>query len=602
MPFKFLATLVVRRWGRQAVPGPVRGAHRGASLIELLIAIAGLLLVFASVVLLVNFASEVLANNKARAGALALANERMEYLRSLSYDAIGTQGGIPAGSVAQREVVVLNGIAYTRRTLVLYVDDPADGLGSADSTGITADYKRARVEVSWQVRGASSSVALVSNFSPKGIESLSGGGTLRLTAIDALGQAIAGASVRVVNNATNPAIDATYYTDTGGEVIVPGAPAASEYEIYVSKSGYSTAQTYSASSTNPNPSPAHLTVVEGNTTQATFAIDRVAQKTIVTRAPVTQGTFTDGFDDESQLASLASTVVATGTLMLMASTSGEFVPAGTGTSVTIAPSGLVQWKQLSWNAAVPASTTLRVGVLYDSGGSVFVRVPDTVLPGNSLGFSASPVDLTTLSPTTYPALRLEAVLATQDTATSAVLTDWTLTYDAGFTPIGNVTFHMRGAKIIGDNGGVPVYKFTATGTTDSAGTYTFSNLEWDTYTLSVPESSGYDVTEYCPPQPRGIAPDSMVTTAISLAPNTPHSLRVVVRDSSNAVLEGASVRVMRPGYDVTRTTTSCGQAYFGGLAEESDYTIVVSHPSFPPQTLAEQAVAGDTVIEVTLAP
>src|SRR3989344_4871249 len=92
--------------------------QRGITLIDTLVGSALMLLVFVGIAATFRLSIDVVTNNKARAGAIALGNERMEYLRSLSYSQIGVIGGIPAGNVPQEEEVVYNGITYTRRTMV----------------------------------------------------------------------------------------------------------------------------------------------------------------------------------------------------------------------------------------------------------------------------------------------------------------------------------------------------------------------------------------------------------------------------------------------------------------------------------------------------
>ncbi|KKW30258.1 MAG: hypothetical protein UY74_C0046G0010, partial [Candidatus Kaiserbacteria bacterium GW2011_GWC2_52_8b] len=114
---------------------------RGITLIDALVGTALMLLVFVGIAGVFQVSLDVVINSKIRAGAIALLNERMEYLRSLSYTQIGVEGGIPSGIVPQVETVSWNGVNYIRRTSVLYSDDPGDGLGEADENGIIADYK-----------------------------------------------------------------------------------------------------------------------------------------------------------------------------------------------------------------------------------------------------------------------------------------------------------------------------------------------------------------------------------------------------------------------------------------------------------------------------
>ncbi|HDO23686.1 MAG TPA: hypothetical protein ENG99_00520, partial [bacterium] len=154
----------------------------GFSLIETLIGTALMLVVFVSIFGVFNMGIKIVGKSKAKAGAIALATERMELIRNLPYKDVGTAGGLVPGNIPQTESIVLNGINYTRSVFVQYVDDPKDGIGANDENGVTADYKIARVEVNWP--GAASPVIFVSNIIPKGIETVAGGGTLKLNVFD----------------------------------------------------------------------------------------------------------------------------------------------------------------------------------------------------------------------------------------------------------------------------------------------------------------------------------------------------------------------------------------------------------------------------------
>lgn len=260
----------------------IKQSQKGSSLIDVIVGITIFVIVFLGIFGIFKLSIELVASSKAKTGALALANEQMEFLRSLPYDTVGTIGGIPFGNIPQEETIVLNQSIYTRRTFVQYVDDPKDGLGAGDENSITADYKIVKVELGWTIKGTERKFSLVSNIVPKGMETLAGGGILTINAIDAFGIPLAGAEVAIKNNDTNPIIDLTTFTSGSGKVTLPGAPAASNYEITVTKSGYSAAKTYDADDGNPNPDPGHLTVAEGETTSSSFAIDVLSQKTVRT--------------------------------------------------------------------------------------------------------------------------------------------------------------------------------------------------------------------------------------------------------------------------------------------------------------------------------
>ncbi|NBD73719.1 hypothetical protein GVX82_01610 [Patescibacteria group bacterium] len=572
--------------------------ERGTTLVELIVALFVMVLMMGAMAGLFLAAAEILSGNKARAGAITLAQDQVEYLRSLSYFEVGTVGGIPPGVASSSQVIDLNGVRYTVRTLIQYVDDPEDGLGGADATGVTADYKRAKVEVSWLQDGETASLALVTNIVPVGIESLSGGGTLRLSVIDPLGSPIQGALVEVDNTSIATTVDTSALTNADGDVIFPGAPVGTGYEISVSRAGYSSAQTHTIPGGSGSPSP--LSVVDGASTPETFIIDELATLTIETRQPVTAGSSSDTFLDPSGLSSLASTTVAGGVLTV-ASTSGLYPSAATATSVTIAPGGLASWRELTWSASSSASSTVRVRVLTDAGGT-FAPLSDAILPGNSGGFSGGLVDLSGVDPAVHDALRLEARFLTSDPSTRAELSAWALSFDAGLTPEPNVAFAIQGARDIGSIGATPVLKFDEVGSTDAGGQIVYDPIEFDSYTVTIDPAEGLDVAEYCPEHPIGVSGGEDEELTITVVPDTAHSALVRVTDDVGDPLPDASVTLARPGLSEVRTTTSCGQAHFAGLVSATDYELEVTHPSFSPTTRTGEEVAGDTTFDVSLVP
>lgn len=143
---------------------------RGIGLIEVVVGTALLTIVFVGFFGVLQLGTRLATDNKARTGALSLALERMEYIRSLSYGNIGTVGGDPVGTLIVSEPLTLNGVSYTRRTYIVYVDDAKDGVGGSDTNGITDDYKRAKVEVSWAGKADTRTSSLVTDITPLGIE------------------------------------------------------------------------------------------------------------------------------------------------------------------------------------------------------------------------------------------------------------------------------------------------------------------------------------------------------------------------------------------------------------------------------------------------
>lgn len=75
---------------------------------------------------------------------------------------------------------------------------------------------------------------------------------------------------------------------------------------------------------------------------------------------------------------------------------------------------------------------------------------------------------------------------------------------------------------------------------------------------------------------------------------------MTVRDAAGELLQGASVRLVRTGTDLTETASACGQAHFASLAEAADYTVTVSKTGYQSATYENVDVSGDATIEASL--
>lgn len=244
-------------------------------MIETIVAIAVLGMFFASIGIILQGVLENIGSSRVRATALALAQQKMEIIRNLSYANVGTAGGIPQGPIVQTEQVTINNLVFTVKTSVIYVDDPFDGVMPADL--INTDYKRARVEITWSGAYPSRTpVALVTNIVPKGIESIVGGGTLLIQVFNGSGLPVSNATITIDNTAVTPAIHMQTLTNTDGLIVIPGAPACITcYKISVTKQNYSTDKTYTTTEV-ANPLQPVATVIAGSLTQISFAIDEVS--------------------------------------------------------------------------------------------------------------------------------------------------------------------------------------------------------------------------------------------------------------------------------------------------------------------------------------
>ena len=172
-------------------------SQRGAGLLEVVVGVALTTVVFVGFFGVLQLGTRLASDSKARTTALALANERVEFLRSLVYDDIGTleggdqnngHGNDPddydegnpghGGSLGDDfdlfstyyETITLNGVEYTRRSLVTFIDDASDGQSGHDEDHERDDYKVIKVSVWWDSRGEQQEVSLVTNAAPPVIE------------------------------------------------------------------------------------------------------------------------------------------------------------------------------------------------------------------------------------------------------------------------------------------------------------------------------------------------------------------------------------------------------------------------------------------------
>lgn len=247
----------------------------GFTMIETIVGLATMLIFFAAVAAIFQNILTNIGTSRVRTVALALAQEKMELIRNLPFSDIGTIGGIPQGMISPSETVTINNQQFTITTSIIYIDDPFDQIAPSDT--INTDYKRVRIEITWGgVYPSRIPVSLITNFAPKGIETVAGGGTLFITVINSSGNPIQNATVTVNNDTVLPPIHMQTLTNANGIVVLPGTPACiSCYRITVSKTAYSQDRTYSTGEV-ANPLMPDPTVIEGSITQVTFSIDELS--------------------------------------------------------------------------------------------------------------------------------------------------------------------------------------------------------------------------------------------------------------------------------------------------------------------------------------
>ena len=92
--------------------------------------------------------------------------------------------------------------------------------------------------------------------------------------------------------------------------------------------------------------------------------------------------------------------------------------------------GRPTWGEVTWGTTEPNGTDVKLQILYATTSVCNVLIPNGALAGNSTGFdvSSTPLDLTSLSTTTYSSICLRATL-TSGNASTPTLNDWTLSWE-----------------------------------------------------------------------------------------------------------------------------------------------------------------------------
>lgn len=251
------------------------------SLINVLVGITIIIIAFLGIWNMFNFSLKIVAENKFRTIASAIATEKLETIRNLSYDDIGTVAGIPAGAIPQTDSITRNSAPFTVTTKIFYIDDPYDNLVPDDLLG--ADYKKIKISVDWAGRAFAPAVTSYSTISPKGVETDVEGGTIRIIVFNASGQAIPSADVQIINTTLDPVINITSITDQSGILLRPGSPVTDDksYEITASKTGYTTDKTYPETDETEATKP-HVQVLEDQIAEKSLTIDLVSAFNITT--------------------------------------------------------------------------------------------------------------------------------------------------------------------------------------------------------------------------------------------------------------------------------------------------------------------------------
>lgn len=256
--------------------------NAGTTLVETLVAIAFFVGVSTALYGVYQKVSNLLAVIKVKTVAANIANEQLEIIRNLSYSSVGTSGGIPSGSLPQNQTVTRDGITFDVSITVRNIDQTYDGtLGGNPNDTSPADNKFVDVEVSCAECKYTNPVSFSTIVAPKNLELASNNGALFVQVFDANGLPVSEADVTVTNSSVLPSVNLTDETDVDGMLRIIDVPPSSQYDVSVTKNGYSSSRTYtSAELSGSTPITPQAFVATQAITQISLAIDELSTLTV----------------------------------------------------------------------------------------------------------------------------------------------------------------------------------------------------------------------------------------------------------------------------------------------------------------------------------
>jgi prepilin-type N-terminal cleavage/methylation domain-containing protein len=256
------------------------GRQRGVTLIEVLIGVAIFAIVSGAVYQAYAGVVTIVTTAQYTSAAVSVIESRVEMVRNMRYQDVGTVGGVPVGLLPQTEEVALGSQSFTLTTTIRNIDDPFDGTVSGNPLDLNpADYKLVQFDMTCDTCARTAPLSMVTYVAPKTLENESRNGSMEISVIDASGNPVPQATLHVVNTHTSPVIDLTTTADNNGKLLLLSlATGSAVYEITASKPGYSSDWTWQLD--NPaNALKPHATVATQQLTLQTMVIDRVSTMT-----------------------------------------------------------------------------------------------------------------------------------------------------------------------------------------------------------------------------------------------------------------------------------------------------------------------------------
>lgn len=575
----------------------------GATLVEVLISIVIFSIFSFGILAAFILTFRIIGLVERKITATQIAQGEIEKIRNIPYLEVGTIGAaLPysAGILEPFATKNLNGKTYNIERKIKFISDPTD-----QDEECLLDYKKAEISVSFSDI-FSGKVTLTTDIFPKDkTEELQAciqqpAGILSVQVIDALGSFISLPNIEIF--------------DTQGILIDTAMPASGKYDfpllpgtykVVVKKDGYSSDETFAsgevyegkmiATPAKPNP-----IVLQNQITTIFLSIAEESSITVRTFSTYGQEIFVDSFENEEKISEIFQTSVFNGLVALATTTEGYYF-SGHLDSIEISPNNLVKWEEFSFSDETPMGTSLKYHFYYASGTDWFL-IPDSDLPGNSAGFSETPVNLKNL-PITYSVLKIRASFFTNSGLLTPTLFDWQISWKTTLpVPIPNVSFSFKGEKIVGkDSEENLIYKISKNLQTNSEGELQIQNLEWDFYHFSDLKKNlqNLNLAKSEPGQPIYLAPATNLEVLLYL--ESQNSLLVTVLDSETSKpIFSSTVILEKSGFSQSQYTNQNGQTIFIPL-QSQNYNLTVEAGGYASQSGAI-FVSGETAKIIKLTP
>jgi len=572
----------------------MRKKQKAFTLIEVLVATFLISIVFIGIFGGFQLAIKVVAQSRAKMGAVYLASQRIEELRNLSYSDIQTG----------ENNIVLNGISYNIQTLIEDFDDCADGtIDGFDCSGTVVlsdtapnDYKRAKVRVFWTDFFGGETI-LSTNITSRGLETGEGKGALRISLSNSLGEPVEiqtgdqlspcpNDTINIINEDFD--IERCYGTDLQNPgvrlLILDASESPDDYKIIVQKEGYGIHQTFQAGEAYEGsiiitPSKKNPTIREGELYPTTFIIDKTSDLTLTTALSWGGDSFFDTFLNRDKIFEINNLLIADGEIILDESSPVTYFVSGELVSDSVLPAQITEWHKLEWSDFEELQTDINYQIFY-STSTDWHLVPNSDLPGNGNGFDSSPIDLSGLDISEFFKLKIKANFSTSDFKKTPILYDWQLSWkDSEATPISSVSFDMRGDKIVGKDAAEElIYKYNTSHFSNLSGEKELLEMERDNYYFSNFNKNGQSLNLN-----QGLASipynlSSGTTTALVLYLESDNSLLLKVEDaSSTEPIFGAIISLSNSslGYEEIQSTNAQGETLFIPLGSSPNYNLSI---------------------------